>query len=86
MNEPLLIGFLSLGAMAGLAVIGVPIFVATGVVGVVGLMFDLGISGAFGSNRLSSLLGLGQFWDHLDSALFPDGGFCRSGRHCQRCF
>ncbi len=48
MNEPLLIGFLSLGAMAGLAVIGVPIFVATGAVGVVGLMFDLGISGAFG--------------------------------------
>jgi tripartite ATP-independent transporter DctM subunit len=48
MNEPLLIGFASLGIMAGLAVSGVPIFVATGAVGIVGLMFDVGISGAFG--------------------------------------
>ncbi|HIJ57614.1 MAG TPA: TRAP transporter large permease [Deltaproteobacteria bacterium] len=48
MNDPLIIGFLSLGVMIGMAVIGVPIAVAAGIVGMGGLMIDLGISGAFG--------------------------------------
>ena len=48
MNEPLLIGFLSLGAMVGLALIGIPIAFAAGIVGILGLVFDLGLSGAFG--------------------------------------
>ena len=38
MNEPLLIGFLSLGTMVGLALIGVPVAFATGIVGICGLI------------------------------------------------
>ncbi len=48
MNEPLLIGFMSLGVMVGLALIGIPIAFAAGIVGILGLVFDLGLSGAFG--------------------------------------
>jgi len=48
MNDPILIGFLSLAVMIGLAVIGVPIAIAAGIVGIGGLIFDIGISGAFG--------------------------------------
>lgn len=45
MNEPLLIGFLSLGIMVGLALIGVPVAFATGIVGICGLIIDLGLGG-----------------------------------------
>ena len=48
MSDPLIIGFLSLVAMVGLALLGVPIAIAAGTVGIVGLMIDLGIGGAFG--------------------------------------
>ncbi len=48
MTDPLIVGFLSLGVMILLAVIGVPIAIAAGIVGIGGLMFDIGISGAFG--------------------------------------
>jgi tripartite ATP-independent transporter DctM subunit len=48
MNDPLIIGFLSLGVMIGFAVLGVPIAVAAGIVGMGGLIWDIGINGAFG--------------------------------------
>jgi len=48
MIDPFIIGVLSLGVMIGLAVIGVPIAVAAGIVGIAGLIYDLGLSGAFG--------------------------------------
>lgn len=48
MIEPLLIGFLSLGAMVGMALIGIPVAFATGIVGICGLIIDLGLGGAFG--------------------------------------
>src|SRR4030065_1198052 len=48
MIDPVLIGFLSLGVMVGLAFIGVPVAVATGIVGICGLIIALGLRGAFG--------------------------------------
>lgn len=75
MNEPLLIGFLSLGAMVGMAVIGVPIFVATGAVGIVGLMFDLGVSGAFGVIGTLPYSALASFGITLIPLFFLMGDF-----------
>jgi C4-dicarboxylate transporter DctM subunit len=46
--DPLIIGFLSIAAMIGLAILGVPIAIAAGGVGIGGLILDLGINGAFG--------------------------------------
>ena len=48
MTDPLIIGFLSIAAMIGLAILGVPIAIAAGGVGIGGLILDLGINGAFG--------------------------------------
>lgn len=48
MTDPLIVGFVSLAVMVILAVIGVPIAASLGLVGIGGLIYDLGLRGAFG--------------------------------------
>ena len=48
MIDPLVIGFLSIAVMIALAILGVPIAIAAGGVGICGLILDLGLHGAYG--------------------------------------
>jgi len=48
MAEPLLVGIVSIVIMVAISMIGVPIVVATGLVGICGLIYDIGFTGSLG--------------------------------------
>ena len=75
MNDPLVIGFVSLALMIGMAVIGVPIAIAAGLMGICGLIYDIGFSGAFGIIGTLPFAVLANFGISLIPLFFLMGDF-----------
>lgn len=75
MSDPLVVGFLSLALMVVLAAIGVPIAASLGIVGIGGLIYDLGINGAYGIIGTLPYSALANFGISLIPLFFLMGDF-----------